>query len=88
MTSILPINAHHVLHFRGVESKRVEFKASWDSATTGCQELRTVCVLEKDYHNLNGGYVVIGVEVRDGGAVLPLIGAIALRSDDSGFLQK
>ena len=71
MSTILPFNLDDLLHCRGVESERVEFKASWDPATTGPQVLRTICAFANDYHNLNGGYVVIGVEERDGRAALP-----------------
>ena len=71
---ILPINMDDLLHCRGVESERVEFKASWDPATTGPQVLRTICAFANDYHNLNGGYVVIGVEERNGRAALPPAG--------------
>ena len=71
MSAILPINLDDLLHCRGVESERVEFKASWDPDTTGPQVLRTICAFANDYHNLNGGYVVIGVDERDGRAVLP-----------------
>ena len=73
-TSILPVNVDHLLHHRGVESERVEFKASWDAKTTGPQVLRTICAFANDYHNLNGGYVVIGVGERDGRAALPPVG--------------
>ena len=75
--SILPVNLDDLLHCRGVESERVEFKASWDPATTGPQMLRTICAFANDYHNLNGGYVVIGVEERDGRGILPPIGLSA-----------
>ena len=71
---ILPINLDDLLHCRGVESERVEFKASWDPATTGYQVLRTICAFANDYHNVNGGYVVIGVAERDARAVLPPAG--------------
>ena len=71
MSAILPINLDDLLHCRGVESERVEFKASWDPNTTGPQVLRTICAFANDYHNLNGGYVVIGVAERAGRAVLP-----------------
>ena len=71
MSAILPVNVDRLLRNRGVESERVEFKASWDPATTGWQVLRTVCAFANDLHNLNGGYVVIGVEEHDGRAVLP-----------------
>ena len=71
MSTILPFNLDDLLRFRGVESERVEFKASWDPDRTGPQVLRTICAFANDYHNLNGGYVVIGVEEHDGRAVLP-----------------
>ena len=77
MSTILPVNLDHLLHCRGVESERVEFKASWDPLTTGPQLLKTVCAFANDYHNLNGGYVVVGVVERDGRAVLPPSGLTA-----------
>ena len=75
--SILPINVGNLLHCRGVESQRVEFKASWNPTSTGPQALRTICAFANDYHNLNGGYVVIGVEERDGRGILPPVGLSA-----------
>lgn len=69
--SYLPINVDDLLHNRGVESERVELKASWCADTVGLQVLRTICAFANDHHNLNGGYVVIGVAERDGRAILP-----------------
>ncbi len=77
MSAILPVNLDDLLHCRGVESERVEFKASWDPHTTGFQMLRTICAFANDYHNLNGGYVVIGVRERDGRVALPPSGLTA-----------
>ena len=77
MNLILPINLDDLLHCRSVESERVEFKGSWDPKTTGPQVLRTICAFANDYHNLNGGYVVIGVAERAGRAVLPPSGLSA-----------
>lgn len=71
MSSILPFNLDDLLHCRGVESERVEFKAGWDPKVTGPQVLRTICAFANDYHNLNGGYVVVGAEELDGQARLP-----------------
>ena len=71
MSKILAVNLENLLECRGVESERVEFKASWSPRTTGPQALRTICAFANDYHNLNGGYIVIGVEEQDGRAVLP-----------------
>ena len=85
MSTILPINLDNLLYGRGVESERVEFKASWDPKTTGTQVLRTICAFANDYHNLNGGYLVVGVEERDGRAVLPPSG---LRADEVEQAQK
>lgn len=71
MSSILPINLNDLLRLLGVESPRVEFKASWDEKNTGAQVVRTICAFANDFQNLNGGYVVIGVAEKDGAAVLP-----------------
>ena len=46
----------------------------WDPATTGPQVLRTICAFANDYHNLNGGYVVIGVAEEQGRALFPPAG--------------
>lgn len=61
VSSILPINLDDLLRCRGVESARVEFKSGWNPQTTGYQALKTICAFANDYHNLNGGYVVLGV---------------------------
>ena len=71
MSRMLPVNLSDLLHARTVESERIEFKASWDPASTGHQVLRTICAFANDYHRLNGGYVVIGVAEREGRAALP-----------------
>ena len=71
VSNTLPINLTNLLHGRGVESVRVEFKATWDPNTAGPQVLKTICAFANDYHNLNGGYVVIGVAERDGRPSLP-----------------
>lgn len=74
MSQILPVNVESLLEGGGVESERIEFKASWNPRTTGKQVLRTICAFANDYHNLNGGYIVIGVEAVDGHARLPPVG--------------
>ena len=85
MSTILTINLDDLLHCRGVESERVEFKESWDTHRTGPQVVRTICAFANDYHNLNGGYVVIGVGERDGRAELPPAG---LSAEDLDAAQK
>ena len=85
MSKILPINLEDLLYCRGVESERIEFKASWDPKTTGFQVLKTICAFANDLHNLNGGYVVIGIRESEGQAVLPPSG---LSSEEIEFAQK
>ena len=82
MPSCLPINIDNLLHFRGVESSRIEFKASWDVATTGLQMLHTICAFANDFQNLNGGYIVIGVAQEQGQAVLPPKGLTPLEIEE------
>lgn len=74
MSRILPVNVESLLEGRGVELERIEFIASWNPRTTGKQVLSTICAFANDYHNLNGGYIVIGVEEVDGHARLPPLG--------------
>lgn len=62
MSIILPINLEDLLFCRGVESQRVEFKASWNTEQTGPQVLKTICAFANDLHNLNGGYILIGLQ--------------------------
>ncbi|MBF0529890.1 MAG: putative DNA binding domain-containing protein, partial [Deltaproteobacteria bacterium] len=71
MSMILPINIEDILYCRGVESARIEFKASWDNRTTAFQVLKTICAYANDLQNLNGGYIVIGVGESNGCAIMP-----------------
>ena len=70
-TSALPISIRDLLYFRGVEAARVEFKGSWNDGPTATQVLRTICAFANDYYNVNGGYIVLGIEEQDGVAILP-----------------
>ncbi|MCP4660146.1 MAG: hypothetical protein GY856_32495 [bacterium] len=65
-----PFNPEDLVHRRVVESHRVELKASWNDEIKAAT-LRTVCAFANDLLNLNGGYVVLGVEESGGQAVLP-----------------
>jgi len=56
---------------RGVESPRVECKASWDDTITGLQVLHTICAFANDFQNLDGGSIIIGVAQENGRVVLP-----------------
>jgi ATP-dependent DNA helicase RecG len=66
----LPISIPDLLHGRAVESERLELKAGWNPESI----LHTICAFANDFHNLGGGYVVIGVEEREGQPVFPPTG--------------
>lgn len=67
----LPKSLNDILNRTGIEDDRVEFKASWNDATKG-SIVRTVCAFANDFYNMNGGYIVIGIEQNsEGEAVLP-----------------
>lgn len=66
----LPININDLLHGKAVEWERLEFKQGWNPVDT----LHTLCAFANDFHNLGGGYVVVGVAEKDGQPVLPPIG--------------
>lgn len=83
MISILPVNVNNLLHFRGIESARVEFKASWDKKIVGFQLLKTICAFGNDLQNLNGGYIVLGVAEQEGQVVLPPKGLSAEALEES-----
>ena len=67
MTANLPINLHDLLRQRTIEGERVEYKAGWNPQSV----LHTKCAFANDFHDLSGGYVVFGVEERDGQPSLP-----------------
>jgi predicted HTH transcriptional regulator len=67
MTSKLPINLTDLLRQRTVEGERIEYKAGWNPESV----LHTLCAFANDFHNLGGGYIIIGVEEQNGRPVLP-----------------
>ncbi len=66
----LPINIDDLLHGKAVEWERLEFKQGWNPLDT----LHTLCAFANDFHNLGGGYVVVGVAEKHGQPVLPPVG--------------
>ena len=77
----LPINIHDLLHGKPVEWERLEFKAGWNPLDT----LHTICAFANDFHNLGGGYIIVGVQEQDGQPVLPPAG---LESSQLDAIQK
>jgi ATP-dependent DNA helicase RecG len=70
VNSGLPINLDDLINRRTIESNRVEFKATWDYRIKPAV-VRTVCAFANDLLNLNGGYVILGIEDHEGHPILP-----------------
>ncbi|MCS7035337.1 MAG: putative DNA binding domain-containing protein [Saprospiraceae bacterium] len=80
----IPINIEDLLRAKTVESARLEFKASLSEPALR-QVVATICAFANDFHNLNGGYIVLGVEEEGGVAKLPPAG---LAEDSLEEMQK
>ena len=63
----LPININDLINARTVEWERLEFKEGWNPEKT----LHTMCAFANDFHNLGGGYIIIGIREKNGRPVLP-----------------
>ena len=67
----LPIALEDLIHARSVEDNRREFKAAWNPVTQTAA-VRTICAFANDVLNLNGGYVLLGIETDGrGNPILP-----------------
>lgn len=80
--SILVINLDELV--QSVESVRREFKAAWTEPTRD-QITRSVCAFANDFFNLNGGYILVGIEEQGGLPVLPPRG---LEGQDIDSIQR
>ena len=66
----LEISVEDLLNKRRVESDRIEFKAGWNPDDI----YHSVCAFANDFDNVGGGYILIGVEEKNGIAVRPVKG--------------
>ena len=66
----LPVNINDLLTARTVDWERLEFKAGWNPKAV----LHAMCAFANDFHNLGGGYIIIGVAEDRGRPVLPPTG--------------
>lgn len=70
---VLPINLEDLIHARSVESVRLEFKKTWSEPILE-NVIRTICAFANDFLNLNGGYIILGIEEINGQPILPPYG--------------
>ena len=66
----IPTNIHTLLSGTVVEWARIEFKTTWDPEAS----LKTVTAFANDIDNWGGGYIVIGVNAKDGIPQKPYVG--------------
>ena len=58
----IPTNIKTLISGNVVEWARIEFKETWDAEAS----LKTICAFANDIDNWGGGYLIIGVEDKDG----------------------
>ena len=66
----LEISIDDLLKKHRIESNRIEFKTGWNPDDI----YHSICAFANDYNNEGGGYIVVGVEEKDGVAVRPVKG--------------
>lgn len=77
-----PRNIEDLIKCRVIESDRVGFKSDWDPTPI----IHSICAFANDIDNVGGGYIVIGVEEKNGSPVIPIKGIEQERID--GILKE
>ena len=67
---MIPLKLETLLAGRVVEHDRVEYKSGWNPS----EVITTICAYANDFSNINGGYIIIGIEEKNGLPVLPPVG--------------
>lgn len=63
----LPVNINELITGKTVEWERIELKSGWDKL----EIIQSVCAFANDINNWGGGYIIVGLNEKDGQAVLP-----------------
>ena len=66
---MLPINITELLEQRRIESNRIEYKRGWNPMAI----YYTICAFANDFENLGDGYIVVGIEEKNGMAKRPVL---------------
>ena len=77
----LPVNISDLIHQRVVESTRIEYKGDWNPEPV----IHSITAFANDFDNLGGGYIILGIEEKNGRPVFPLKG---LNPDALDAIQK
>lgn len=70
---LFPLNIEELIHGHSVESLRVEYKSAFEEPNKW-SIVKTIGAFANDLQNLNGGFIIIGIESTDGVPKLPPIG--------------
>ena len=74
----IPVNIENLINQRVVESTRIEFKSDFNPNAI----IHSICAFANDIDNLGGGYIIVGVEEKDGSPVFPVKGIEQSRIDN------
>ena len=66
----LPINITDLVNGQSIEWERLEFKQGWNPE----EIVHTMCAFANDINNWGGGYIIVGIEEKDGRPILPPAG--------------
>ena len=66
----LPVNIDELINGKTIEWERLEFRKGWNSERI----LKTITAYANDFNNWGGGYIIIGIEEKDGLPKLPPYG--------------
>lgn len=66
----LPTSIENILNENIVETARIEFKGNWNPEPI----LHSICAFANDIDNWGGGYILIGVEEKNGRPKMPITG--------------
>ena len=66
----LHVNIENLIKGEVVETGRIEYKSGWNPERV----IHSMCAFVNDINNLGGGYIVIGVEEKDGILQLTTVG--------------
>jgi ATP-dependent DNA helicase RecG len=77
----LPVNIKELIEQRVVESTRIEYKSDWNPVAV----LHSICAFANDIDNCGGGYIILGIEERNGRPLLPVKG---LQKEDIDRINK
>ncbi len=75
----LPINFNELINGKTVEWERVEFRSGWNPERT----LKTICAFANDFNNWGGGYIILGIEEKNGRPLLQSPKGVELNQIDS-----